>query len=133
MTITSTRPERADLGEKILPKTFLAMLPLSEEPEIARPLNVRHWPEENAKGEVSWSSNPHINFVSESSSSVLVPQSFEKVPEYPGKPKKVSDVTWNKIFPRVSPTKRTLFSVLLLTNVLFQDFLANSFLFSLSD
>ena len=133
MTITSTRPERADLGEKILPKTFLAMLPLSEEPEIARPLNVRHWPEENAEGEVSWSSNPHINFVSESSSSVLVPQSFEKVPEYPGKPKKVSDVTWNKIFPRVSPTKRTLFSVLLLTNVLFQDFLANSFLFSLSD
>jgi hypothetical protein len=107
MSVTSTRPERADLGEKVLPKTFMAMLPLSENPEIARPLNVRHWPEENSAGEVSWSSNPHVNFVSESKLSVLVPQSFERVAEYPGKPANVSDVTWNKIFPRV----RTMISV----------------------
>jgi hypothetical protein len=102
MTVTTARPERADLGEKILPKTFLAMLPLTENPEVARPLNVRHWPKENDAGEFSWSSNPHVNFVSDSPSAVLVPQSFERVSEYPGRPKNITDVTWNKIFPRVS-------------------------------
>ena len=100
LTLTSSRPERADLGEKILPKTFLVMLP-NDNDKIARPLNVRHWPEEDANGEVSWSSNPHVNFVSTATSAILVPSSFEKVPEYPGRPKNVTDTTWNKIFPRV--------------------------------
>jgi hypothetical protein len=101
VTVVSSRPERADLGEKILPKTFLAMLPFTEDPEIARPLNVRHWPEENSAGEVSWSSNPHVNFVSDSKLAVLIPQSFEKMAEYPGRPSNVTDATWSKIFPRV--------------------------------
>jgi hypothetical protein len=100
VTVTSSRPERADLGEKILPKTFMAMLPFLDD-EIARPLNVRHWPEENIAGEVSWSSNPHVNFVSDSKLAVLVPQSFERIGEYPGRPNNVSEATWSKIFPRV--------------------------------
>jgi len=132
MTLTSSRPERADLGEKILPKTFLAMLPNVND-KIARPLNVRHWPQENSIGEVSWSSNPHLNFVSTSKSAILVPQSFEKVPEYPGRPKNVTDTTWNKIFPRVRNINSTfLFLCLPIMNQIKHSlrFLANSILFS---
>jgi hypothetical protein len=109
VTVASTRPERADLGEKILPKVFMAMLPLTEDPEIARPLNVRHWPEENLAGEVSWSSNPYVNFVSESKNTVLMPQSLERVAEYPGRPGNVSEATWSKIFPRVITDRITFF------------------------